>query len=267
MLVAKELEEARLLGHQYRETSWTDRMLFELKRLRDPRVVTVTSNERVTGADMDWWFVRRGSSVNFCLTIQTKILHYKQADARLWHYEDIAHPTNAPGLQSRILVRYARKMQRAGTPAYPYYFFYNPEAIGSSRSFNWLPSDGGITIIDGFVAASHIAQHIGAENFPITAKRHAALQPMMASLTDLLCRSFNGVPDPEEIADRVESLRNRVGRRMELPRTVRRVKPALGKQLPSHIREIVARSARSPGSDDSPLEEAVVRNTVVFIAD
>ena len=266
MLVAKELEEARLLGHQSRETSWTDRMLFELKRLRDPQVVAVTSNERVTGADMDWWFVRRQSNVNFHLTIQAKILHYKQASPKLWHYEDLAHPVKAPGLQSRTLVRHARQMLRAETPVYPFYIFHNPEAVRPSAQFQWLPSGNGVTVLDGFVVASHIAHHIQTRALPIAAKRHVVLSPMMESLHYLLCSGLNDVPDPEVVKDRVEEHYRRIGRELELPYMVRRVKPALGKQLPSSIRSIVSRSGGDDRVRDDLPDDEVPRDTIVFIS-
>ena len=241
-------------------------MLFELKRLRDPRVIAVTSNEPVTGADMDWWFVRRGSGVNFCLNVQAKILHYRQANAALWHYEDIAHPAKSPGLQSRTLLRNARRMKRAGTPAYPYYIFYNPESAGSPSPFRWFPSNGGVTVVDGFLAASHIAQRINAGNFPIEAKRHTALAPMMTSLHDLLCVGPSDIPDPQDVAHRVEELRAHIDRRMERSRTVRRVRPTLGQELPPPIRGIVERSGRGLGPGDGTPDHAIGRDTVVFIA-
>jgi len=267
MLVAKELEEARLLGHQSRETTWTDRMLFELKRLRDPRIITVASNEPVTGADMDWWFVRRGSGVNFCLNVQAKILHYRQAKAALWHYEDIAHPAKTPGLQSRALVRHARRMHRAGTPAYPYYLFYNPESAGSPSPFRWFPSNGGVTVIDGFLVASHIAQHIGPGSFPIAEKRHAALAPMMAPLHDLFCVGPADIPDPSDVARRIDELRNPFYSTGKVTRAPKRLKPTVGEQLPPSIRGIVERSGRDLESVDGTFHDGVVRDTVVFISD
>jgi hypothetical protein len=79
--VAYELEAAKRVRHQSRETSWTDRMLLELKKLQDPRIIVQSSNERVTSADMDWIFTNFDRRRHLWLTLQAKILHYTREHA------------------------------------------------------------------------------------------------------------------------------------------------------------------------------------------
>lgn len=261
MLVGKDLEDARLLGHQSRETSWTDRMLLELKRLRDPRIIAVTSNEPTSGGDMDWWFVRRGSNVNFCMTLQAKILHYKQSDPLLWHYEDLAHPAKSPGQQSRTLVSYARRMQRQGEPRYPYYLFYNPDSAPPPEPRWCFPPHGAITAIDGFAVAGHIAQHVSGIGFPISQKRYVVLAPLMVTLPQLLCACADDLPDPEEMVSRVDAIWKYLDDAIRASGGGRRLKPRVRQALPNEIQRIVD-SGGPLDSRDSP----IARDTVIFIS-
>ena len=111
-VVASELEQARSLGHQSRETSWTDRMLLELKKLRDPRILVQASKESKTGADMDWHFVRHDGQRYLHLTVQAKILHYTRPRTPD-RYDDLAYP-NRSGKQSRQLTSFAHRQTRLG---------------------------------------------------------------------------------------------------------------------------------------------------------
>lgn len=263
MLVAHELEEARLLNHQSRETSWTDRMLLELKRMRDPRIIAVTSNEKVTGGDMDWWFVR--GSVGFCMTVQAKILHYQQSNSSLWHYEDIAHPVSNPGLQSRTLVGHARSESRAGRPRYPYYLLYNPAGALQAPHF-WYPDLlAGVTVIDGYAAAGHIAHNITpGQRFPIAAKRYATLHPMMMTLHELLCAPFEEIPTPNTMVETVDAAWRSLHRREQIPTGARRRRPAVIEQLPREIVRLIDGAGTLEAADDGG---GLARDTVVFLSD
>lgn len=262
-LVAHELEEARILDHQSRETSWTDRMLLELKRLRDPRVIAVTSNEKVTGGDMDWWFVRGG--FGFCLTVQAKILHYRQHNSALWHYEDIAHPAANPGLQSRTLTSHARRETGAGRPRYPYYIFYNPGGALPPPHPWFHKSLHGVTAMDGYAVANYIARNLSpGHGLPISAKRYTALQPMMMPLHQLLCRPFADIPGPDEMIDVIERAWADLREGDSFPGRVNRRRPASVEGLPREIRRLIDLEGRADGLDDGA---GLARDTVVFLSE
>jgi hypothetical protein len=225
MLVARELEDARILKHQFRETTWTDRMLLEINRLRDPRLLAVKSHEILTGGDMDWWFVRADGSSSFRLTVQAKILHYAQNDPQLWHYEDLAHPRGNPGLQSRTLVGNARRENRAGRSCYPFYIFYNPGAVSPLPRRMTPPAFNGVSVLDGYATTAHIGANKTARTFPISAKRYDALSPMMFSLHELLCAGEGDIPWPEDMADRAAMLWDRLKLAEQIPNAARRTRP------------------------------------------
>lgn len=263
MLVAHELEEARLVDHQSRETSWTDRMLLELKRLRDPRIIAVTANEKVTGGDMDWWFVR--GKTGFCMTIQAKILHYRQQASWLWHYEDLAHSARNPGSQSRTLTGHARNESRAGRSRYPYYLFYNPSALLLPQVNPHSRLLSGVTVIDGYVVAHHIARNLLAKSrFPIDAKRYTVLQPWMMTLHDLLCTPFDDVPGPEKMMETVNDAWHQIRAQDPSLRRGRRLLPALTPSLPREIIRIIERGGDRDFPDDGVVLE---RDTVIFLSD
>ena len=264
LLVANELEEARLLGHQSRETSWTDKMLLELKKLRDPRIIAATSNERVTGGDMDWWFV--GPHTAFCLTVQAKILHYRQHNPALWHYEDIAHPSANPGLQSRTLVAHARRSSRAGTPRYPYYLFYNPSSVPALPHSPWTPALNGVTVADGYVIANHIAAHVVPRGpFPITEKRFAAVSPMAVTLHELLCSGSTGIPTLEDIVQGIDAIWRRLRAADSFSRDYRRLRPATTQVVPREITRMIEARGHRDAFDDR--DYGLSRDTVVFLSD
>lgn len=263
MLVARELEEARLLDHQSRETTWTDRMLLELKRMRDPRIIAVTSNEKLTGGDMDWWFVR--GRTGFCVTIQAKILHYLQQDSLLWHYKDLVHPASAPGLQSRTLVGYARSESRAGRPRYPYYLFYNPGAALSPPFYAHHNLLAGVTAIDGYAVAYHIARNLtAAPRYPIAAKRYTTLQPLMMTLHNMLCDPFNDVPSPESMMATVDDAWRWLRTDDLIPIKSRRLRPLAIQHLPPEITRLIAGARHGDFPDD---DQHLLRDTIVFVSD
>ena len=262
LLVGVELEEARQLDHQSRETSWTDRMLLELKRLRDSRIVAVTSNEKTTGGDMDWWFVNRKVGANFCLTVQAKILHYSRKDPLLWLYEELAHPAHKPGKQSQTLVSHTWRMRRKGMSNYPYYIFYNPAGANSLLS-SCMPSGPGVTAIDGFAVAAHIRQHVALGGFPVQQKRLSTIGPMMVGLPDLLCFQPNKIPTPEEVANRVDDIWRKGLLSGAWPAATRRRRPVVESELPQAIGRLIE---TREGTLD-PAEGLVERDTVVFVTD
>jgi len=262
LLVGNELEEARLLGHQSRETTWTDRMLLELKKLRDPRILAFASNEKVTGGDMDWWFVNPVSNASFCLTVQAKILHYLQQNPDLWHYEEIAHPRDDPGRQSRMLVDHARDHCAAGLGYYPYYIFYNPSSAPAIPLRTAWPGEA-VTLVDGFVVADHISTHITASGFPIPAKRYSALVGGMVSLPEFLCSCVAGIPSPEEIVGRINDLRDEFRFGDETDVDPDPFQARVSHALPSAIRHMVERRTRYI---DHAEDIVVPRDTVVFVS-
>lgn len=263
MLVARELEEARLVDHQSRETSWTDRMLLELKRMRDPRIIAATSKETLTGGDMDWWFVR--GTVGFCMTIQAKILHYRQKDSLLWHYEDLAHPALQPGFQSRTLVGHARSESRAGRPRYPYYLFYNPSEALSTPVRGYPKFLAGVTLIDGYVVASHIARNLtSSSRFPISAKRFTTLQPCMMTLHELLCAPWDDIPSPQSMIATVDNAWRQLRAGDLIPNTARRLRPTAVQSLPPEIMRVIERGGDRDFRDD---DRGLARDTVVFLSD
>lgn len=254
--------EARLVDHQSRETSWTDRMLLELKRMRDPRIIAATSKEKLTGGDMDWWFVR--GTVGFCITIQAKILHYRQQDSLLWHYEDLAHPASAPGLQSRTLVGYARSESRAGRPRYPYYLFYNPSEALSRPVLGYPKSLSGVTLIDGYAVANHIARNLTSNaRFPISAKRFTTLQPCMMTLHELLCVSRDDIPDPQVMISVVDNAWRQLRASDLIPKNARRMLPATMQSLPPEIMHIIERHSDRDFPDD---DHGLARDTIIFLS-
>jgi hypothetical protein len=262
LLVGTELEEARLLDHQSRETTWTDRMLLELKKLRDPRILALSSNEKATGGDMDWWFVNPASNASFCLTVQAKILHYLQRNPDLWHYEEIAHPRDDPGRQSRTLVQYARDQCGAGFGYYPYYIFYNPSSAPAIPSRTAWPGEA-VTLVDGFVVADHISTHITASGLPIPAKRYSALVDRMVSLPEFLCSCVTGIPSPEEIVERINDLRDEIRFGDEADVEPDPFRARVSDALPFPISRMVERRTRYT---DHAEDIIVLRDTVVFVS-
>lgn len=212
---------------------------------------------------MDWWFVKANGGSSFRVTVQAKILHYLQADPGLWHYEDLAHPRTNPGLQSRTLVAHARRETLAGTSCHPFYILYNPRSVTELSYSPSLPAFNGVSILDGYVAAAHIAANKSGNRFPITAKRYDTLSPMMSNLHNLLCAGAGDIPLPEEIAGRVELLWERLKRTGALPLAAYRRRPTAMDGAPNDILRLVHH--RGARDDDEGVWSR--RDTIVFIAD
>lgn len=234
--VAAELEQARLLLHQSRETSWTDRMLLELRKLRDPRIVVQNSNERVTGADMDWHFVRYDGRRHLHLAVQAKILHYTAV--RTPHrYGELAHPKRT-GRQSRQLTNYARRQLKAGGNTFPMYLFYNPASVARWHRF----CSPGVTLASAYRIKHHLdsARKSSTDNkVPLPALEFGAVAPLMFCLHRIFCGPVGPVPDPDEVAGALSAIEAGIaGRTKRGPRPPR---PRAGEHLPEDIRHIVSR--------------------------
>lgn len=264
--VAHEIEGARREGHQFRETTWTDRFMLELRRLRDPRILVKTSHEVVTGADMDWWFVARDGSRHLRLTVQAKILHYMARDSDLWAYPELRHPHGAQGRQSRQLIRHARSEQKAGRATYPLYLFYNPSS--ASRPWPLFYQSPGITLVDGFWVAAHLEAHRSGPSIPIIPTRYSQLQDRMFGLPMVFCQSMD-VPGPDDVAEAINDANDMVwlgrdGRKR--PRT----RPSPGDGTPNHIWALVQKMKHGDidtGDEVDPDKAGLwPRNTVVFVA-
>jgi hypothetical protein len=247
-LVAAELEEARTLAHQSRETSWTDRMLLELKKLRDPRIIVQNSNERVTGADMDWHFVRHDGRRHLHLAVQAKILHY--TTTRVPHrYGELAHPKRS-GRQSRQLTNYAKRQLRAGLNTFPLYLFYNPASVWHA---GWGCSPG-ITLAGAYRVRHHLdrARRGTTDNrVPLQAVEFSAARPLMFCLHATFCQPNHAIPSPDEVAKALAAVDTRIGRG-----TIRGPRPpilAAGALIPRDI-ELITRVMRDAPSDSAFLE-------------
>lgn len=265
-LVGHELEVGRREGHQWRETSWTDRMLLELRKLRDPRIITKVSNEVVTGADMDWWFVRADGSRHICLTIQAKILHYGTANQALWAYPELRHPHGSHGRQSRVLTATAMRQTKLGVATYPLYLFYNPASARPVPSLFW-PLPCGAMLADGYWVASHLDAHRTGGVIPRSATQLSSVGPLMFGLPQLLCRPSNDIPDPDEVVAaltlRVEALKSRATDKRRAPRR----RPEAGDGVPAYIASLIDR-ARSGQPDRKESDaDGPSHNTIVFVSE
>lgn len=261
--VGNELTDARRLGHPWRETTWTDRMLRGLRALRDPRIVVKASNEAVTAADMDWWFVDRASRTHIGLALQAKILHYHRQNSALWAFDELAHPRTAPGAQARKLLGYVAGARRTGAMIYPLYLFYNCDQGVPPDTF-YPPHCAGVNWANGHAIARHIRRNLVGKSFPAPAKRFTTLSPLMMPLTFLLCTlDSGGMPRPTDIAALLTFDRERLARTAaELDIDLRAVpRPQIGAGIPDAVERILARAGRDSDDDDQ-----AGRSTVVFVS-
>lgn len=257
--VGGELAEGQMLGHQWRETSWTDRMLMELVRMRDPRIIVRKSNEKKTGADMDWWFVNPSRGTYICLTIQAKILHYGNKNSSTWTYNDIAHPGHS-GTQSAILCSHARTATHAGSVTHPLYLFYN-SGWATPSTPNYPKIWAGTTFADGNVIRQYLRHTRAAGQVPITARRFSAISPLTFPLGRLLCgRNGRTIPSPEIVKVNLTALRRAVlngAKGIFVPNSRTMPKPAVGRGIPANITQFLSQT-------DKPDEFEFERDTVVF---
>ena len=263
-LVAGELEQARALSHQSRETSWTDRMLLELKKLRDPRIVVQNSNERVTGADMDWHFVRRDGRRHLHLAVQAKILHYTRVRAP-YRYDELAYP-NHSGRQSRQLTNFASKQSKQGFNTFPLYLFYNP-----ASALAWpIPCSTGVTLASAYRIAHHlnVARRLSSDNkVSLQALEFETVEPLMFCLHSIFCSNGETIPDPDKVA---RSLADIDAEKREItidgPRPPR---PEAGERVPPDIERIISRMR--DGDSDAALkdgdEKPLSRPRIIFLSD
>lgn len=199
--VGSELDDAKAVYHQARETSYTDRMFLELKKLRNPRIVVQGSNETSTGADMDWIFVRWDQRRHLQLTVQAKILHYTRPRTPP-RYDELAYPPMAPGRQARTLTRYAKAQCALGRAVYPLYLFYNPASL-ASRS--WWPGDEGVTLANGYAISRHIERNRTGAKIANSALELSVTQPMTFPLPSIFCRPSHVIPEPDMVADAINA--------------------------------------------------------------
>lgn len=261
--VGRELTEGRRIGHQWWETTWTDRMLKELRALGNPRIIVTGSNEAVTGADMDWWFVDRSGQTHIGLFLQSKVLHYRQTNSALWAYDELAHPRHSPGQQAKKLIGHALRARKAGTAAYPLYLFYNCDRE-VPHTGSYPAACPGVTIANGYAIARHIRINRTGKSFPIAAKRFSAIAPVMMRLSWLLCAlSLDDIPTPDEIAlilavDRDRIVTRREGLDLD-PRAIPR--PKIGNGVPTEVERLIALAGHDTDYGDPP-----TRNTVIFLS-
>lgn len=263
-VVEHELEGGRRERHQFRETTWTDQLLFGLRKLRDPRILVRSSNEVVTGADMDWWFVKDDFSRHIRLTVQAKILHYLASNGANWAYPELRHPHGFHGRQSRQLTQYASKESSAGTATYPIYLFYNPRLTGSPAEL-WCDHSSGVTIANGYRIARHLDRHRMKNSIPISATRLSAVGSFMSCLPSLLCAGAGSVPDPDDIVEALGDTDEEVRGAFEpnLGRLGR--PPEAGDGVPYDIRALIDRMQSVKGDPEDGDDWKLTRNTVVFL--
>lgn len=238
-------------------------MLRRLRALRDPRILVQASNEAVTAADMDWWFIDRASGSHFGLALQAKILHYHQRNSALWGFDELAHPRGTPGAQARKLIGYASGARKTGTMIYPLYLFYNcDQSVPPDTSY---PAHcHGANVANGYAVARHIRLNVSGSSFPAHARRFTTLAPMMMPLPYLLCALGSGeVPRPLDVALLLRIDRERLpGSSTELNVDLRAIpRPRVGDGIPQSVERILARAGRDGSGDDPPL-----RSTVVFLS-
>ena len=261
--VAAELEEARSLRHQSRETSWTDRMLLELRKLRDPRIIVQNSNERLTGADMDWHFVSANGRRHLHLAVQAKILHYTMVRAPL-RYGDLAYP-NRTGRQSRQLTNYARRQGRKGLNTYPLYLFYNPASVSNWATF----CSPGISLANAYRIRHHLdtmQRRSTDSKVPLQATEFGVIEPLMFCLHRIFCEPSDFMPGPDDVAAALAEIDIQIGHIS--PGRQRPPIPEAGEKVPREILRIVdlmrdgmSHAAKFDSGDDGPRE----RPRVIFI--
>lgn len=263
-LVGSELEQARALGHQSRETSWTDRMLLELKKLRDPRIFVQASKESMTGADMDWHFVREDGQRHIHLAVQAKILHYTRPRTPD-RYDDLAYP-NRSGKQSRQLTSFARRQMQQGYATYPLYLFYNPASANAWPIF----CSPGVTLASGYRIAHHLteARKLNVESkVSSQAIELETIEALMFCLHDIFCCDADDIPDPDDV---VAALATIDAEKDEITHEGPRLpRPSAGERTPQDIEHIVGLmrdgSAENLGAE---LEEmkTPARPRIVFLS-
>lgn len=262
--VARKLEVGVTEDHQFRETTWTDEMLFQLKSLHDPRILVKASNEAVTNADMDWWFVPEDGSQHLRLVVQAKILNYERSNKSLWGYPDIRHPNKFQGRQGRRLRLYASRETAAGRVTYPMYIFYNPMSADMSPMPS-CPHSKGVTLANGYRMVAHLEASRTGNSIPIGAVRLSALAPYMSCLPFLFCRGVDGIPRPDEVLAAIDAADERLREDGEL-RPLRQ-KPKPGEGVPRDVRTLIDRLQRKGGGDyDAEQDGGAGRNTVVFLS-
>lgn len=215
--VGSELDDAKAVFHQARETSYTDRMLLELRKLRNPRIVVQGSKEILTGADMDWIFVRWDQRRHLQLTVQAKILHYTRPRTPP-RYDELAYPPQAPGRQARTLTRYAKSQCALGRAVYPLYLFYNPASVASS---SWWPGDEGVTLANGYAISRHIERNRTGRKIANGTLDLSSIQPMTFPLPSIFCRPSHVIPEPDMVAAAINNanaaVQQRAAARTRLP--------------------------------------------------
>lgn len=228
--VGADLEEARALAYQSRETSWTDHMLLELKKLRNPHILVQNSNERVTGADMDWHFVSRNGRRHLHLAVQAKILHYTTVRAP-YRYGELAYPDKT-GRQSRQLTNFAKRQLAAGFATYPLYLFYNPSSV-VPRSSACSP---GVTLANAYRVRNHLdvaRKKAGNGKVPLQDHEFWSVSPLMFCLHRIFCCSGDVIPSPDEVAQSLSLIDGRIGRSTN--RRLRPPKPSAGGRVPADV--------------------------------
>jgi hypothetical protein len=253
--------------HQWRETSWTDIMLYRLRRLHVKRLRVKASNESATAADMDWWFVQTQPSQTIRLTVQSKILHYRHSRST-WGYPDLRHPRVNHAGQSQKLRSYAASERSAGFPTYPLYLFFNPDRAFTAPTHDLSGTFSGVTVADAEVIGAYLDSKCVRGKIPRPQVRLGALAGMMRDLHHLLCAGGEAsVPTPDDVATFLRAQRAAAGEVADIPALRNLPKIEVAESIPEKVLAIMrGKDEVSGDSDDEGEEIHPERDQVVFVS-
>jgi len=165
-----------------REDTITDLFVAATVPLASFNVFVDFSEERRTGADMEWWFYSMEPRGLLRIIVQAKKIHGKGANWKRLSYRELAHPDNS-GRQFDDLVAEVRS---SSVPTYLLYAFYNTERACSLANSSSGPLVEGVSLADGRDVGKIVADIVAQKSRE--ARSLKRLRPLFFPLTHIFCR-------------------------------------------------------------------------------
>lgn len=183
--IGEFLDRSSSVSRSFREETMTDILVGGLVAMRPFGVVVDFSDEKNTGADMEWDFVRADGSTRFSLLIQAKRLYGSGSTWSRRSYPEIFHRVGGKKsgrIQSSALVSEARS--RSAT--YPLYLFYTNKSVCDAASRARKRIDP-LSFVCGSVVDSLVCDKISGSLSATKASSLKVIQPHMFPMRRLLC--------------------------------------------------------------------------------
>lgn len=199
-MIGRILQEGAENNRDVGENTCTDLLMLAFAACRNagvsswqPEIGARYSEERRTGADIEWWFVSRDDDSYLRVLVQCKRLYtragpsslHRHRRAATWGYDMLHHESPAGILQAVTLANYARR-PLDGFLSWPLYAFFNRSDVPSPVMHRVDGSEcglvEGINLACGYVMEKHLLAKKSA-----FARRVTALRPWLWSLHDLFC--------------------------------------------------------------------------------